>query len=187
MLASGELDEARSAADELGAIAGSSGRPMLAALASYATGAVELAGGDAAGAMSTLGRSRALWQELDAPYEVARTQVLAALACRTLGDRDTAAVEPEAARECFRTLGAVSEAAKVDGLLEEPGDDTYGLTPRELEVLRLVAGGKTNREIASILVVSEHTVARHVQNILLKLRVSSRTAATAFAFEHELV
>jgi DNA-binding CsgD family transcriptional regulator/tetratricopeptide (TPR) repeat protein len=187
MLASGELDDARSAADELEAIAGSSGRPMLAALASYATGAAELAGGDAAGAISTLRRSRALWQELDAPYEVARTQVLAALACRTLGDRDTAAVELEAARECFRTLGAVPDAEKVDGLLDEPGDETHGLTPRELEVLRLVAGGKTNREIASILVVSEHTVARHVQNILLKLRVSSRTAATAFAFEHELV
>jgi DNA-binding NarL/FixJ family response regulator len=104
-----------------------------------------------------------------------------------LGDDDTARVELEAARECFRTLGAVPEASRVDDLLLEPGDDSHGLTPRELEVLRLVAGGKTNREIASILVVSEHTVARHVQNILLKLRVSSRTAATAFAFEHELV
>jgi DNA-binding CsgD family transcriptional regulator/tetratricopeptide (TPR) repeat protein len=187
MLATGELDEARSAADELGAIASSSGRPMLAALASYATGAVDLAAGDAAGAISILRRSRVLWQELDAPYEVARTQVLAALACRTLGDRDTAAMELEAARECFRTLGAVPDAMKVDKLLDESGDEMHGLTPRELEVLRLVAGGKTNREIASILVVSEHTVARHVQNILHKLRVSSRTAATAFAFEHELV
>ena len=160
---------------------------MLAAMASYATGAVELAAGDAAGAVSALRRSRALWQELDAPYEVAKTQVLAALACRALGDHDTAELELEAARECFRTLGAVPDAARVDGLLGEPGDESHGLTPRELEVLRLVAGGKTNREIASILVVSEHTVARHVQNILLKLRVSSRTAATAFAFEHELV
>ncbi len=150
-------------------------------------GAVELAAGDAAGGGLALRRSRALWQELDAPYEVARTQVLAALACRALGDDDTAELELEAARECFRTLGAMPDAARVDALLGEPGDESHGLTPRELEVLRLVAGGKTNREIASILVVSEHTVARHVQNILLKLRVSSRTAATAFAFEHELV
>ena len=187
LLVAGDLDDARTAAEELETIAASSERPMLAAMASYATGAVELAAGDAAGAVSALRRSRALWQELDAPYEVAKTQVLAALACRALGDHDTAELELEAARECFRTLGAVPDAARVDGLLGEPGDESHGLTPRELEVLRLVAGGKTNREIASILVVSEHTVARHVQNILLKLRVSSRTAATAFAFEHELV
>jgi DNA-binding NarL/FixJ family response regulator len=139
------------------------------------------------GAAGALRRSRALWQGLDAPYEVARTQVLAALACRALGDRDTAEVELQAARDCFRSLGAAPDAAKVDALLGAPRDEGHGLTPRELEVLRLVAGGKTNREIASILVVSEHTVARHVQNILVKLRVSSRTAATAFAFEHELV
>jgi ATP/maltotriose-dependent transcriptional regulator MalT len=187
LLVAGDLDDARTAAEELETIAASSERPMLVAMASYATGAVELAAGDAAGAVSALRRSSALWQELDAPYEVAKTQVLAALACRALGDHDTAELELEAARECFRTLGAVPDAARVDGLLGEPGDESHGLTPRELEVLRLVAGGKTNREIASILVVSEHTVARHVQNILLKLRVSSRTAATAFAFEHELV
>ena len=68
-----------------------------------------------------------------------------------------------------------------------PPSDSHGLSSRELEVLRLVAAGKTNREIASELVVSEHTVARHLQNIFAKLRVTSRTAATAFAFQHELV
>jgi DNA-binding CsgD family transcriptional regulator/tetratricopeptide (TPR) repeat protein len=187
MLASEEVDEARTAAAELGDIAGANERPLLAALAAYAGGAVELAAGDPATALTSLRRALAIWQELDAPFEVARAQVLAALACRELGDQDTAQVELEAARECFRALGAAPDVAGVDGLLGEPEDESHGLTPRELEVLRLVAGGKTNREIASILVVSEHTVARHVQNILLKLRVSSRTAATAFAFEHELV
>jgi DNA-binding NarL/FixJ family response regulator len=187
MLASGDLDEAREAASELDATSAVSGRPMVAALAAYATGAVELAAGNAAAAVSPLHRARGVWQELDAPYEVARTQVLAALACRELGDHDTARIELEAARASLQALGAVPDVKRVDGLLGEPADESHGLTSRELEVLRLVAGGKTNREIASILVVSEHTVARHVQNILLKLRVSSRTAATAFAFEHELV
>lgn len=187
MLAAGQLERARTAAGELEEIAAVSGRPMLAAIAAYARGAVELAAGDAQAALIALHRSRALWQDLDAPYEVARTQVLAALACREMGDDDTAHVELEAARECFRLLGAMPDAARVDAALGERADESHGLTPRELEVLRLVAGGKTNREIASILVVSEHTVARHVQNILLKLRVSSRTAATAFAFEHQLV
>ena len=186
-LAAGDLEEARRAASELEQTAAASGRPMLAAIAAYARGAVELAAGDAQAALLALHRSRVLWQDLDAPYEVARTQVLAALACRALGDLDTAQLELEAARDCFRALGAEPDAARVDGLLGERADKSHGLTPRELEVLRLVAGGKTNREIASILVVSEHTVARHVQNILLKLRVSSRTAATAFAFEHQLV
>src|SRR5439155_120487 len=63
----------------------------------------------------------------------------------------------------------------------------FRLSSRELEVLRLVASGKSNREIASTLVISEHTVARHVQNIFAKLGLSSRAAATAFAFEHDLV
>jgi DNA-binding CsgD family transcriptional regulator len=187
MLASGDLDEAREAARELEATSAASGRPMVAGLAAYAIGAVELVAGDAAAAVSSLQRARGIWQELDAPYEVARTQVLAALACRELGDQDTARVELEAARASLQALGAGPDVKRVDGLLGGPADESHGLTSRELEVLRLVAGGKTNREIASILVVSEHTVARHVQNILLKLRVSSRTAATAFAFEHELV
>ena len=187
MLASDEVDEARTASEALAHTAAASRRPMLTAMSAYATGAVDLAAGDTTAAVAALRRARDLWQEVDAPYEVARTQVLAALACRTLGDDDTARLELEAARECFRMLGATPDASRVDALLGESADDSHGLTPRELEVLRLVAGGKTNREIASILVVSEHTVARHVQNILLKLRVSSRTAATAFAFEHQLV
>ena len=87
----------------------------------------------------------------------------------------------------FERLGAAPSIASLDSLTtgREP-EATHGLTPRELEVLRLVATGKSNREIASALVISEHTVARHVQNILTKLGVASRTAAGAFAFEHDL-
>jgi DNA-binding NarL/FixJ family response regulator len=114
--------------------------------------------------------------------------VLLGQACRALGDEDSAGLELEAARAVFMHLGAAPDLALVDSLTSRPGAAANrGLTQRELEVLRLVAAGKSNREIASALVLSEHTVARHVQNILAKLRVSSRTAATAFAFEHELL
>jgi len=114
--------------------------------------------------------------------------VLVGLACRALGDEDGAALELDAARSVFEELGAMPDLTRVSALMRSAAQsDTHGLSERELEVLRLVAAGKTNREIASALVVSQHTVARHVQNIFGKLGVSSRTAATAFAFEHELV
>lgn len=128
------------------------------------------------------------WQELDAPHEAARARVLLGLTCRSLGDEDTAAFELEAARGVLAELGAAPALVWVDSLTGRaaPADD-HGLTARELEVLRLVAVGKSNREISSALVISERTVARHLQNIYAKLRVSSRTAAGAFAFEHHLV
>jgi DNA-binding NarL/FixJ family response regulator len=115
-------------------------------------------------------------------------RVLVGLACRVLGDDDAAAMELEAARGVFETLGAAPDLREVKSLIgTAAARDSYGLTPRELEVLRLVAAGRSNREIAEALVISEHTVARHVQNIFAKLRVPSRTAAVAFAFEHALV
>jgi DNA-binding NarL/FixJ family response regulator len=110
------------------------------------------------------------------------------LACRALGDDDSAALELEAARRAFEELGAAPDLARADALATPaPTDEGHGLTPRELEVLRLVASGKSNKVIAAELHISEHTVARHVQNIFAKLGVSSRTAASAFAFEHDLV
>jgi DNA-binding CsgD family transcriptional regulator len=188
MVAAGDLDEARRAADELGAIAHGYPSAMLHAIAAQVTGAVELSNGDAPEALVTLRGALLTWQELEAPYEAARTRVLLALACRALGDNDTASLELDTARGVFADLGAAPDVARVDALTRRSDSvETYGLTARELEVLRLVAAGKTNRNIAATLVVSEHTVARHVQNILTKLRVSSRTAATAFAFEHDLV
>ena len=114
---------------------------------------------------------------------LAQAGVLVAEACRVLGDEDTAALELEAAREVFATLGAAPDLARLDA----SGVHRYGLTTRQIEVLRLVSAGKSNREIAATLVISEHTVARHVQNIFAALGVSSRTAASAFAFEHDLV
>jgi DNA-binding NarL/FixJ family response regulator len=125
---------------------------------------------------------------LSAPYEQARARVALALACRALGDGDSANMELDAARSVFARLGAAPDLERIDRLL---GGATagagVGLTARELEVLTLVAAGHTNREIAAALVISPHTVRRHLQNIFRKLGVSSRAAATAFAFQHELV
>ena len=147
-----------------------------------------LADCDPQAALTALRRYCHAWQDLDAPHEAARARVLLGLSCRSLGDEDTAAFELETARGVFARLGAAPALAWVDSFAGRaaPADD-YGLTARELEVLRLVAAGKRNREIASALVISERTVARHLQNIFAKLRVSSRTAASRFAFEHDLV
>ena len=182
MLAAGETDEAREACREFEAVAQKFESAMLSAMVAYARGAVVLADGDAQGALVTLRKAWQMWQELDAPYEMARTRALMSQACRALGDKDAATMELDAARAVFDELGAASDLARLEGPAK-----SHGLSARELEVLRLVATGKSNREIASALVISEHTVARHVQNILAKLRLSSRAAATAFAFEHDLV
>jgi DNA-binding CsgD family transcriptional regulator len=188
MLAAGEGEEARTTCRELAEIATRAESAMLAAIAAHVRGAVELAEGDAEAALAALRHARQVWQELDAPYEVARVHVLVGLACRALGDDDTAVLEFDAARGVFEQLGAAPDLARLDSLTPkgEPREG-HGLSARELEVLRLLAAGKTNRQIAAALVVSEHTVARHVQNIFAKLRVSSRTAASAYAFEHDLV
>jgi DNA-binding NarL/FixJ family response regulator len=160
---------------------------MLGAMLAHARGAVALAEGDYRAALVSLRQALRGWQELEAPYDAARARVLLALACRALGDDDATELELEAARSAFAELGAAPDLARI-AFLGQPGSgDFHGLTPRELEVLRLVAAGKSNREIASALVISEHTVARHMQNIFAKLDVSSRTAAGAFAFEHDLV
>ncbi|HET6771813.1 MAG TPA: LuxR C-terminal-related transcriptional regulator [Acidimicrobiales bacterium] len=188
MLAVHDLEAAGAAADELAQIADDFGAPLLRAVSGHAAGAVLLGEGDARAAMVVLRRAWAAWRELDAPYEAARVRVLIGLVCRELGDRDTATAELDAARSVFRQLGAAPDVARVEALSATAGPRApMGLTGREVEVLALVATGKTNREIAAALVISEHTVARHVQNILAKLGVSSRTAASAFAFEHDLV
>jgi DNA-binding NarL/FixJ family response regulator len=150
-------------------------------------GLVAVSDEDPQGALVSLRAARATWQELDAPYESARTRVLIGLACRALNDEATATLELESATATFERLGALPDLARVEAFARPETYETHGLTARELEVLRLVAAGKTNRHIAKELVVSENTVARHIQNIFTKLRVSSRTAATAFAFEHDLV
>jgi DNA-binding CsgD family transcriptional regulator len=188
MLAVGDVEEAHGACRELEDISAGHGSVVLGAMSAGARGAVALARGDARAALVALRYARQVWQELEAPYEAARVRVLVGLACRELEDEDSAALELEAARGVFEQLGAAPDLAGVDSLVRSPApDDAHGLTPRELQVLRLVATGETNRAIAAELVLSERTVDRHVSNILTKLGVSSRAAATAFAYEHQLV
>jgi DNA-binding NarL/FixJ family response regulator len=182
-LAAGETEEARTACLELHELAERYESAMLEAIVAHAQGAVALADGDASAALTSLRHAQHIWLELDAPYEVARTRELIAQGCSALGDDEGGTLELAAARELFERLGAQPDLARVS----MRGGSRYGLSERELEVLRLVASGKSNREIASRLVISEHTVARHLQNIYAKLGLSSRAAATAFAFEHELV
>ncbi|HET6695651.1 MAG TPA: LuxR C-terminal-related transcriptional regulator [Gaiellaceae bacterium] len=185
-LASGDVDAAAAACAELEDLAGGFESEMLGAMIAYARGAVGLAQADPQSALPALRRAGDVWRGLEAPYEVARARELVGLACRALGDDDAATLELEAAHAAFERLGAEPDRRRAEGRLAPPARPA-GLTPREVEVLRLVAVGRSNREISAELVISEHTVARHLQNIFAKLDVSSRTAAASFAFEHELV
>lgn len=188
MLAADDVQAARGAADELSAIAADLEAPLLSAVATHGMGAVRLGEGDARTAIGALRQAWAAWQDLEAPYEAARVRVLIGLACRELGDEDSAQFELDAARWAFRQLGAGPDLARVEALSRKVGSmGAGGLTAREIEVLRLVAAGKTNRAIATDLFLSEKTVARHLSNIFTKLGLSSRSAATAYAFEHDLV
>jgi DNA-binding CsgD family transcriptional regulator len=188
MLAVGDLEEARRGSGELDAISETHPSDLLRALAAQASGAVVLAEDDARAALGPLRRALSTWQDIEAPYEAARTRVLLGIACGRLGDDDAAALELEAARTVFEELGAGPDLTRVDSLVTSaPSKSAHGLSPRELEVLRHVAGGKTNKEIATELVLSERTIERHVSNIFAKLGVSTRAAATAFAYEHQLL
>jgi ATP/maltotriose-dependent transcriptional regulator MalT len=188
MLSEGDAGEARKACQELQEISIRYESTMLDAMVAQAQGAVDLNGGDARAALLSLRRAWRAWQELEVPYEVARVRVHLGLACRALGDDDTAYLELEAARDGFARLGAAPDLARIESLyLNATSDHDHGLTRRELQVLRLVAGGETNRSIATELVLSERTVDRHVSNIFTKLGVSSRAAATAYAYKHQLI
>jgi ATP/maltotriose-dependent transcriptional regulator MalT len=187
-LAADAVAAARTAADELSEIATDLGMPFLQAVSAQATGAVLLAEGDSSAALAMLRRAWTAWQELQVPYEAARARVLIGRAYLALGDTDTAEVELDAACRVFQQMGATPELTRVELLAPMTAPRTAGgLTEREVQVLRLVAAGGSNRAIATDLAISEHTVARHLQNIFAKLDVSSRSAATAFAFEHGLV
>jgi ATP/maltotriose-dependent transcriptional regulator MalT len=188
MLAGEDAAGAGRASKELAEIAGRQNTPFLRALSLRATGSVLLAEGDARGALAALRQSWHLWCDLQAPYEEARVRYLMALAFNRLGEEHEAAVELEAARETFLRLGASVDLAQVDALLPRDAPKGAGpLTDRELEVLRLVASGMTNRSIAGKLHISEKTVARHLSNIFMKLDLNSRTAAAAYAYDHNLV
>jgi DNA-binding CsgD family transcriptional regulator len=188
MLAAGDTPAARHAADELTRLAERYDTPALRAMAGHAHGAVLLAEGDAGAAVAALRGAWRVWRELEAPYEAARVRMLVGLGCRMLGDEETAAMELDAARGVFAQLGAAPDRARLESLDRRPGaSKRHGLTGRELEVLRLLAAGKTNHAIATSLVLAEKTVDRHVSNLYTKLGVSSRAAATAYAYQHRLL
>jgi DNA-binding NarL/FixJ family response regulator len=184
-LTAGDAKGAENAADELEAVAAAYGSSGLQAASRQACGAVLLADGQPAEALRVLRSACRRWQELDAPYDAARARLLLAQACRALGDEDAAALELDAAQRVFDQLGATLDGRRVARLRGQPVLPG-GLTRREAEVLGLVAVGKSNREIAAELFLSDKTVARHLANIFAKLDLSSRTAAAAYAFEHGL-
>jgi DNA-binding CsgD family transcriptional regulator len=187
-LAANQVPAARAAADELTTIAAGIDVPLLRATAMFADGAVTLAEGDARAALGCLRAAWTHWQDLEAPYHGARVRVLIGAACRALGDEDTAEMELDAARWVFQELGAAPDLARVQKLsMRATATSPGGLSLREAQVLRLVAAGKTNRAIADELFLSEKTVHRHLSNIFTKLEVGSRSAATAYAFQHNLV
>jgi len=188
MSSAGDNAAARAGADELERIAAELPAPYLKAVSAQATGAVLLAEGDAQAALASLRAASTAWRDLEAPYEAARARVLIGLACRELRDEDSARIELEGARQTFQDLGAKPDLARMERLLPTaPSSPAGGLTAREIQVLRLVAAGNSNRAIAKELVISEKTVARHVSNIFTKLGLSSRAAATAYAYQHGLV
>ncbi len=184
MLAVGDEAAAEEAARELSDLADLYNTEAVRAEAALARGAVALRAGDASDALSALRNAEKRWRLLGAPYETARAKLLIGRACERLGDIDSAKMEGDAARQIFADLGAT---VGVDYPVVEDGLESHGLTDRELEVLRLVATGTTNQAIAEKLHLSTKTIDRHVGNILTKLGVTSRTAATAFAYQHQML
>ncbi|MEP6493522.1 MAG: LuxR C-terminal-related transcriptional regulator [bacterium] len=187
MLAANDVAAARSAANELSVIAAELDAPYLYATASQGAGAVLIAEGQPASAMQVLRGAWSRWNGLEAPYEAARVRVLIGLAHRAMGDEESAIMEFDAARQTMQTLGAIPDVMRIDALSAPTLKRGGALTSREVEVLRLVATGQTNRAIAATLGISDKTVARHVSNLLGKLNLASRAGATAYAYDHSLL
>ena len=188
MLTAERTTDARRAADDLTELAAAAPAGLLHAVAAQGRGAVLLAEGEPGAALEALHAACRAWRDMEAPYEAAQVRVLIAVACRMVGDADTAELECDAARAVFERLGAGPALARLDELVGRPvSHGELPVTPRELEVLRLVAAGKTNREIADALSISERTVERHLGNIFTKVDVPNRAAATAYAYDHGLV
>jgi DNA-binding CsgD family transcriptional regulator len=187
MVSANDVEAASAAANELGEMTETLDAPLLRAVAAQALGAVLLARRDSRGALAALRSSWAEWREIGAPHELGRVRVLIGLACRELGDHATAEMEFDAARWAFQQLSAAPDLKRLESLTRQAAPQpSGGLTARELEVLRLVAAGHTNRVVGEKLSISEKTVARHVANIFTKLDLTSRAAATAYAYQHGL-
>jgi DNA-binding CsgD family transcriptional regulator len=188
MVAAGEIEAAREASRDLEDLARGFDTAVPDAMAAQARGVVELAEGNAQAAIVLLRRAFDVWQRIEAPYAAARVRVLIGEASRALGDEDGASLEFGAAKSIFGRLGAVPDLARIGALTQgNPSAAAHPLTPRELQVLRLVAAGKTNATIADELSLSERTIERHLSNIFTRLDLSSRTAATAWAYDHDLI
>ena len=188
LLAADDVAAARVASAELAAIAAAFGAPLLAAASGHATGAVLLAEGDVEGASTSLRQACETWRELEMPYEEAQTRLLLAAVSERRGDHDGRRLEIETAQRILSKLRSERRLARSAAQSAPAAQHRIGsLSEREAQVLRLLAAGKTNRAIADELFISERTVARHVSNIFDKLGVSSRTGATAWAFQHNLI
>jgi DNA-binding CsgD family transcriptional regulator/tetratricopeptide (TPR) repeat protein len=187
LLAAADRDNARAAAGELSEVARAVGTPFLSAASAHATGAVLLVKGDIAAASASLRQACEIWRDLGMPYEEAQSCRLMAALCERRGDLDGHRLELDAARKLLEQLNARSVAVIDELGKRAPHRPAGSLSERELQVLRLLAAGKTNRAIAEELFISEKTVARHVSNIFDKVGVSSRTGATAWAFQHNLI
>ena len=188
MLALGDVDAAREAVDELAGIAAVYTTPGAQAELAAARGAVALHEGDATRALPLLRSAAQSWREIGAPHAVATVSVMIGLACQAVGDDDGAQVELDSARSAFARLGARPDLRRVEDVLHSPqAAGPRGLSAREIEVLTLVAAGRTNHAIAMELFVSERTVHRHISNIFDKLGVNSRTAAASYAIQHRIV
>lgn len=188
MLAARDLEAADAAGVELAQISDLTGVDLHRATAAFGQGACDLARGDSAAALRTLRAALRLWLDLEVPYEAALTRTLIGQCLTALGDDEAATVEYHAARVVFDELGAAPDRTRLKNItMEVARASDHGLTGRELEVLRLLTTGATNRAIATELVLSERTVDRHASNIYAKLGVSSRAAATAYAYQHELM
>lgn len=187
MLAFGDIESARSASRELDVAAEIYGVDVLNAIAAQSRGAVLLAVGEAADALRSLRLALDIWQKVEAPYQTARARELMGLTCRSLGDAEGADLEFSAARDTYRGLGAKPDVARLESTTNAGPSRGCGLTHRELQVLRMLADGKTNKTIAATLFISRRTVDRHVSNIFVKLNVASRAAATGYALTHKLI
>ena len=188
LIACDDVATAQTAADELATMTTQYNAPALRAFAAGASGAIHLVNGDAPAALKSLRDAWMLWQELDAPYEAARVRVLIGQVYEKMSDHAAAELEFDGARRVFDRLAAQPDIVRTDALRRhDPKTDATPLTARELQVIDLIARGKTNRAIARQLSISERTVDRHVSNILLKLNLPSRSAATAYAYQHHLI
>jgi DNA-binding CsgD family transcriptional regulator len=188
MLTAGYTKEVKSAADELSGIAEKLNSTFIHALSAHSRGSILLAEGDACSALNVLHQAYAMWNKIDAPYEAARVRFLTGIAYRKEGDEESAEMELKAAQSIFQGLKAIPDLTKVNALIKnKSGHNLQRLTRRELQVMRLVAAGDTNKSIATKLFISERTVERHISNIFNKLRVSSRTAATSYVLKLELL